>query len=360
VDVHTTDESVRAEERRMVKMKRAILSVFGVIVLALIPIFVVTSPAATAVSQFDITAEAAGDYLNSSDTVFNISSEDLLLEMLGDEPYILSIRKAEDYAAGHITGVVNMSAANLFKSENLAKLPKGEKIYVYCYTGHTGSQVAALLNLCGYDATNLTWGIMGWTKDTGVATKQFSNPSTDLPTETTINEPTTTYNLPTIDVTSSTEELEITRIACDNYASSDFKNIKAGDLHELITDADQANDPVIVSVRKPEDYAKGHIPSAINISLKDIAKLENLQKLNPDKKIVVYCYTGRTGSQATAILNTLGYDAVNLLWGISGWTTDPVVAPKRFNPDTSVDYPFETGAGEEVPAEPSGGGGPCG
>jgi rhodanese-related sulfurtransferase len=342
-------------------MKRTILIIFGIIVLVLIPVLGATAAQeAPAVSQFEVVASAADNYLNDPDTVFNISSQDLLLKMLGDEPYILSIRSSADYATGHIPGAVNMSGGALFTSDNLAKLPKGEKIYVYCYTGHTGSQVAALLNLCGYDATNITWGIMGWTKDTSVATKQFSNPATDLPTETTINQATATYSLPTLDVTSSTSEPEIIRAACDSYASAGFKNISATDLNALITDADPANDPVIVSVRSAEDYAKGHIPGAINISLKGIAKLENLQKLNPDKQIVVYCYTGRTGSQGTAILNTLGYDAANLLWGISGWTTDPVAAPKRFNPDTSVDYPFEIGAGEEVPAEPSGGGGACG
>jgi rhodanese-related sulfurtransferase len=343
-------------------MKRAILIIFGIIVLVLIPVLGATAAQETpaAASQFEVVANAADDYLNSPDTVFNISSQDLLLKMLGGEPYILNLQSSADYALGHIPGAVNMSGGALFKPENLAKLPKGEKIYVYCYTGHTGSQVSALLNLCGYDATNVTWGIMGWTKDTSVATKQFSNPATDLPTETTINQATATYSLPTLEVTSSNSEPEIIRAACDSYASNGFKNISAADLNALITDADPTNDPVIVSVRSADDYANGHIPGAINIPLKDIAKLENLKKLNPDKQIVVYCYTGRTGSQATAILNALGYDATNLLWGISGWTTDPVVAPKRFNPDTSVDYPFETGAGEEVPAESSGGGGACG
>ncbi|MFP3976124.1 MAG: rhodanese-like domain-containing protein, partial [Dehalococcoidia bacterium] len=111
---------------------------------------------------------------------------------------------------------------------------------------------------------------------------------------------------------------------------------------------------------------------AINIPLKDIARGENLQKLNPDKKIVVYCYTGRTASQATAILNALGYDAWNLKWGISGWTADPEVAPYRFNLDTSADYPVQTGeveipespesptTPEAPPAEEEAPSGPCG
>jgi len=341
-------------------MKRIILFVFGIILLVLIPVLAVATPAAPTVSQFDVIVTAADAYLNDPNPELNISSKDLLSAMLADGSYIISERKPEDYATGHIPGAVNLPASVLFKPENLAKLPKDSKIVPYCYTGHTGSQVTAMLNMCGYNATNLLWGIMGWTTNTTVANKQFSNPSTDLPTETTANQLTGTYNLPSVNVTSATSELEIIRIACDNYATAGLKNIAAGNLSALITDGDPNNDPIIISVRKAEDYAKGHIPGAVNIAFTGIAKKENLQKLDPDKQIVVYCYTGRTGSQATAILNVLGYDAKNLLWGMSGWTTDPVLAAKRFDPDTNPDYPFATGAGEAVPTIPNGDDGSCG
>jgi rhodanese-related sulfurtransferase len=343
-------------------MKRVVLILGAIIVFALIPILAAANNEdELSASQFDIIADAADEYLNDPDTTFNISSFDLLSNMLSGDPYILSVRSYDDYITGHIPVAVNMSTTELFKPEDLAKLPKDKKIYVYCYTGHTGSQVAALLNISGYDATNLTWGIMGWTKDTSVATKQFSNPGTDLPTETTVNELTATYAFPIFDPASSTDETEIIQAACDAHANTSGWNIKAADLYDLLYDADPTNDPIIISVRNGEDYAKGHIKGAVNIPFKDIAKVENLQKLDPSKQIVVYCYTGRSGSQATAILNVLGYDAVNLTWGISGWTTDPDIASKRFNPDTSVDYPFETGAGEGEPSGPDGGGGgPCG
>jgi len=343
----------------MEKLKPFALLICGVIVLVLIPILFAAAPAATVSSESAAISTAASDYLNSEDTVLNTGSDVLLGEMLGGDPYIISIRSSDDYAVGHIHGAMNISTADLFTAKNLAKLPKDEKIYVYCYTGHSGSQVIALLNLCGYDATNVTWGIMGWTKDDTVATKQFANPATDLATETTANVPTATYTVPALDNTSSNDEAEVIRVACETYASAGLKNISAADLNTLITDADSANDPVIVSVRSAADYALGHISGAINIGLKDIADVDNLAKLNPDKQIVVYCYTGRTGSQATAILNALGYNAKNLLWGISGWTTDAVAAPKRFNPATSVDYPFETGAGEDGASGEDGGGG-CG
>ena len=339
-------------------MKRVVLILGAIIVFALIPILAAANNEdELSASQFDIIADAADEYLNDPDTTFNISSFDLLSNMLSGDPYIISVMSYDDYTAGHIPGAVNMSTTELFKPEGLAKLPKDKKIYVYCYTGHTGSQVAALLNISGYDATNLTWGIMGWTKDTSVATKQFSNPSADLPTETTVNELTATYALPVFDPDSSTDETEIIQAACDAHANTSGWNIKAADLYDLLYDADPTNDPIIISVRNGEDYAKGHIKGAVNIPFKDIAKVENLQKLDPSKQIVVYCYTGRSGSQATAILNVLGYDAVNLTWGISGWTTDPDIASKRFNLDTSVDYPFETGAGEGEPSGPDGGGG---
>jgi rhodanese-related sulfurtransferase len=155
---------------------------------------------------------------------------------------------------------------------------------------------------------------------------------------------------------------EIIKAACNTYAGAGAKNIKAEDLLDLIMDDDDSNDPLIVSIRSAEQYAKGHIPGAINIPFKEIAKVENLEKLNPDRQIVVYCYTGRTASQATAILNILGYDARNLLWGMTGWTTDPEIAPYRFEPAEGANYPVK--ASEEataVPAAPSDdSGGGCG
>lgn len=347
-------------------MKRAILLIFGIIVLVLIPIFSATSAAVVEeqVSEFEVIRSAADNYLNAPTTVWNISEKDLCSNLLdrnqGNDPFILSVRAPDIYALGHIPGAVNIPLAEVFKPENLARLPKDKKIVVYCYTGHTGSRAAALLNLCGYDTTNLKWGMTGWTKDTEVAPSRFDPESAmDYPVETTANTLTGSYSLPTIEDTASTSEAEIIRTACYNYASGSHGDISAEDLYALITDSDPANDPIIVSVRSAEQYAKGHIPGAVNIALTDIAKKENLQRLDPNKQIVVYCYTGRTGSQATAILNVLGYNAVNLHWGMTSWTKDTDIAPGGFNPDTSENYPFETGAGEEVPAAPAGGGGAC-
>lgn len=346
-------------------MKRITLFVLGIILLVLVPVLAGATPEAPAVSEFEVIREAADGYLNAPTTIWNMAEKDLCSNLLDrnqdNDPFILSIRAPDIYELGHIPGAVNIPMAGVFKTGNLTRLPQDKEIVVYCYTGHTGSRVAALLNLCGYNATNLKWGMTGWTKDTEVAPSRFDPESAmDYPIEMTANTFNETYPLPTIDNTASTSPTEIIRTACYNYASGSHKDISATDVYALITDGDPANDPIIISVRTAEQYAKGHIPGAVNIALTDIAKKENLQRLDPSRQIVVYCYTGRTGSQATAILNVLGYNAVNLHWGMTSWTKDTDIAPGGFNPDTSLDYPFETGAGEGVPSTPDGGGGGCG
>jgi len=120
--------------------------------------------------------------------------------------------------------------------------------------------------------------------------------------------------------------------------------ISADDLYDNLNDGDTSNDPFIVSVRAPEAYALGHIPGAINIPWKSIAKEESLAMLPTDQQIVVYCYTGHTGQVAATILGLLGYDVKNLKFGMMGWSkNDEVLGTTRFGPDTDQrDYPTET------------------
>jgi rhodanese-related sulfurtransferase len=119
--------------------------------------------------------------------------------------------------------------------------------------------------------------------------------------------------------------------------------IKAPDLYALLDDDDPANDPFILDTRNPEHFKIGHIPGAVNIPTAEAAKPENLAKLPKDKKIVVYCYMGYRAGQITMLLNTMGYDAANLHWGIASWTTDTTVAPVRFTSADENDFPVETG-----------------
>ena len=249
-----------------------------------------------------------------------------------NDPFILSVRKAEDYKIGHITGAVNIDMKNLFTKEGLQKLPenKNKQIIVVCYTGHTASQAAALLNLNGYNATALMWGMCSWSTDVNVTAGKCFNLSKDA----------NDYSFSTGIWDEDMREAIYTSLNPMNPVA-----ITAESLYDRLTDNDTTNDPFVLSIRKAEDYEKGHIPGAINIGITSLFTEENLAKLPIGKQIVVVCYTGHTASQATALLNAIGYNATALKWGMCSWTTNStVIVTKCFDLSTDAgDYPFATG-----------------
>ncbi len=75
---------------------------------------------------------------------------------------------------------------------------------------------------------------------------------------------------------------------------------------------------VIVDVRAPEDFAKGHIPGAINVP-KD--RWHEPQGLSKNKTNVVYCYTQQCHLAANACVQFAGmdYPVMELEGGFAGW-----------------------------------------
>jgi rhodanese-related sulfurtransferase len=84
--------------------------------------------------------------------------------------FLLDIRKSADFCAGHIPSVVdgypidivNIPFEEVAKPENLAELPTDMPILVICYTGHTASQINSILNMLGYNAWTLRFGMTSW------------------------------------------------------------------------------------------------------------------------------------------------------------------------------------------------------
>ena len=76
---------------------------------------------------------------------------------------------------------------------------------------------------------------------------------------------------------------------------------------------------VIIDVREAEDYAKGHIPGAINLPR---GRWENAQGLSRDKTNVVYCYTQQCHLAANACVQFAGqgYPVMELDGGFAVWT----------------------------------------
>ncbi|MCB0238414.1 MAG: hypothetical protein KDH08_07155, partial [Anaerolineae bacterium] len=232
----------------------------------------------------------------------------------------------------------------LFTPEMLAKLPADRPIVTYCYTGQTAGQVTAGLNLLGYDAASMTYGMSGWSDDPEVYVKRFDPEKTprDFAFDTGAPASLTAGKMTDDSAAAGNAVLD----AAVAYFSAGPKTIAADALYENLNDGDETNNPYVISVRKPEDYAAGHIPGAVNISPGDVFNPEVLATLPSDQPIVVQCYTGQSASQVTSALNMAGYDASNLVFGMSSWTTDPDVYKTRFEPEMAKGYatttePFE-------------------
>ncbi len=89
----------------------------------------------------------------------------------------------------------------------------------------------------------------------------------------------------------------------------------------------------ILDVRTPSEYERGYLPNAQNIDWKQQASFaEQVAKLDKNKPVLVYCYSGGRSGQAAEYLAKAGFTEVyNLDGGYLKWTTanKTVVAPKE-------------------------------
>lgn len=122
-----------------------------------------------------------------------------------------------------------------------------------------------------------------------------------------------------------TEEIKQAVVAYYEKMPDNVHKIPEPELKKLVDEKDTSI--YILDIRENKDFLKGHIEGAKNISFKDIGK--NLENLPTDKEIIVYCYTGQTGGQTTALLNLAGFETRSLNGGMNnGWAKAgyPVVA----------------------------------
>ncbi|WP_202709903.1 rhodanese-like domain-containing protein [Sporosalibacterium faouarense] len=261
----------------------------------------------------DVLTQAVSDYYtNMGSDIYKIAQDKFVDKVNAEEDmFILDIRQSDAYAEGHIKGAVNAPWGTAI-SESLDKLPRSKTIMVYCYSGQTAGQTVALLNMAGFDAksVNLGWNY-GISKVEGV----------EAITETTPNE----FGQPTgVEIDTEIKE------AIDEYYSglaevngTTYANYKISEDNAKNMLDQEDSSIMFLSIRKADDFAKGHIQGAENIPFgKEMHKEFNT--LPKDKKIIVYCYTGQTAGQTVATLRVLGYDAVSLNGGTGMSSNEPL------------------------------------
>jgi NADPH-dependent 2,4-dienoyl-CoA reductase/sulfur reductase-like enzyme/rhodanese-related sulfurtransferase len=81
----------------------------------------------------------------------------------------------------------------------------------------------------------------------------------------------------------------------------------------------------LIDVRTSGEFARGHIPGAINISVDEIRERKSEIA---SKNLLVNCQVGQRGHTASLLLKELGFNAVNLDGGYLTW----INSPAAFNP----------------------------
>lgn len=81
---------------------------------------------------------------------------------------------------------------------------------------------------------------------------------------------------------------------------------------------DLARDSVFVlDVRRPADFAEGHLEGAVNASFPEGRVAGVIDDLPKDKDIAVICYTGQTAGQTVGALRMMGYKAKVITGGFN-------------------------------------------
>lgn len=240
-----------------------------------------------------------------------------------NNPQIIDWRSAADYDLKHIKGAINIPLGDLIDKVEDGTIDKSKQIVNVCYTGQTASVATSTLNMLGYDAQNLKWGMCGVTNNTEIVIKtdkwDLSIAEDDyILSKVVVADPTTEYAWPTLE-TGGTNAEEIIKGRFEATASGwgvGFSTIKENE-----------SDYFIINYWVKDQYDNpGHIETACQYTPKnDFKTTEKLKYLPTDKKIAVYCYTGQTSAQVAAYLRMMGYDAYSITFGVNGFAHDQML-----------------------------------
>lgn len=287
-------------------------------------------------------AEVLAKYLEDNGTVVNnfpvMTKADAVNtnNTTNADHYVIDIREATDFAAGHVTGAVNVSANDVLAHYEEKNLDDPNKtVEIVCYTGQTAGWVTGLMHTMGYtNVKDMKWGMSSWNSaNSGSWVNSISNAkASELVT--TVTAKAAAGELPTLN-TGKTEPTEILRARVEAIFAEGFGATKMTNAAAFDTPANY----YVVNYWSATDYSWGHIPGAIQYTPKASLTLDaDLKTLPTDKTIAVYCYTGQTSAHVAAYLRVLGYDAKSIVFGVNGMAHDTMPGTV-FNADTEVhDY----------------------
>lgn len=89
---------------------------------------------------------------------------------------------------------------------------------------------------------------------------------------------------------------------------------------EVAARIESGSAPLLLDVRTPEEYARDHVPGAVNIPHDQLASRVSEIDVHRDREVVVYCERGGRAAKASEILEASGFSTIRHLDGdMSAW-----------------------------------------
>ncbi len=128
-------------------------------------------------------------------------------------------------------------------------------------------------------------------------------------------------------------------IACGQLAWAQ-KNLSADAFDKKLQATPDAQ---VLDVRTPEEFSEGRLTNANNIDIQNAQFEQNLQKLDKNKPVFVYCLSGGRSSNASDMLAKQGFKEVYnmeggyMKWSLGGKPTEGV-APAKADEISGVQF----------------------
>ncbi len=243
--------------------------------------------------------------------------------------HVFDIRKAEDFANGHIKGAINVALTDIVtKAAEYAD----KTILVVCYSGQTAGRGAMALRLAGYQAKVMKFGMSYWNEVFDKWSGNVGNVGVDNPNWVNTDAPDLQTNeLPTWEST-ITDPAELLASRINAMLGASGWGTKSTEILANPTAFTTYNFWTLDTEYK----ALGHFAGAYHY--KPIS-LDVINALPVQDDFYIYCFTGQTSSFIVAWLQVLGYDnAKSALYGANAIIHDGLDA---YNPKVTWHHSYD-------------------
>jgi len=110
--------------------------------------------------------------------------------------------------------------------------------------------------------------------------------------------------------------------SCEQNQRVSGANVNRIGIEEFARLMEQPGGCVLLDVRSPVEFSKGHIPGAKNLDVSSDAFESEMSQLDPDARYLVYCHSGGRSRRACGMMEAAGFiDLHELGPGFSGWAS---------------------------------------